>query len=162
LKEKSLEMLGFPQVREILAGYTSFAVSRELALALTPSVDVERVSHWLKQSAEARHLLTIEPDFSVGGVCDIREAVVLAARGKTLELETLVDVQRTLTAIRFLQNKVSRLADEVPLLADLSSNRALHFTLRRAFRFGFRPLSRTEASLKGKAGANIRPPGFYY
>ena len=120
LKDKSLEMLEFPRVIEILAGYTGFAVSRDMALALKPSNNFEYVERMLKQSAEARHLLSIEPDFSIGGVYDIREAAVLAARGKILELQTLVDVQRTLTGLRFLHNKLSRLADEAPLLAAIN------------------------------------------
>ena len=119
MKDKSLEMLEFPRVIEILAGYTGFAVSRDMALALKPSHSYEHVSRLLKQSAEARHLLSIEPDVSIGGVCDIREAVVMAARGKILELQTLVDIQRTLTAIRFLHNKLTRLAAEAPMLAEI-------------------------------------------
>ena len=68
MKDKSLEMLEFPRVIEILAGYTGFAVSREMALALKPSHDYAHVSRMLKQSAEARHLLSIEPDVSIGGI----------------------------------------------------------------------------------------------
>ncbi len=119
MKDKSLDMLEFPRVIEILAGYTGFAVSREMASGLKPSHDYAHVSRMLKQSAEARHLLSIEPDVSIGGVCDIREAAVMAARGKILELQTLVDVQRTLTAIRFLHNKLTRLAAEAPMLAEI-------------------------------------------
>jgi DNA mismatch repair protein MutS2 len=121
LNEKSLEMLEFPRVKEILAGCTSFAISRELALALRPSTDAELIAHWLKQSSEARHLYSIEPDISIGGIFDIREPVVLSARGKTLELESLLDIQRTLTAIRYLHNKISRLSDEAPLLGGISA-----------------------------------------
>jgi DNA mismatch repair protein MutS2 len=120
VKDKSLEMLEFPRVIEILAGYTGFAISREMALALKPFHTYERVSGLLKQSAEARHLLSIEPDISIGGVFDIREPVVLAARGKMLELQTLVDIQRTLTAIRYLHNKLGRLAAEAPILAEIN------------------------------------------
>ncbi len=120
MKDKSLEMLEFPRVIEILAGYCGFAVSRELALALKPSRDYVHVSRMLKQSAEARHLLSIEPDISIGGIFDIREAVALAARGMKLELQTLVDVQRTLSSIRFISNKLNRLSAEAPLLAEIS------------------------------------------
>ena len=120
MKDKSLEMLEFPRIIEILAGYTGFAVSRELALALRPSHSYDHVARMLKQSAEARHLLSIEPDISIGGISDVREAAVLAARGKILELQTLVDVQRTLTSIRFLHNKLTRLADEAPILAEIN------------------------------------------
>jgi DNA mismatch repair protein MutS2 len=131
VKEKSLEMLEFPRVREMVAGYTSFALSRELATALKPSTNIEQVSLWLKQSAEARHLLSIEPDLSIGGIYDIRESVVLAARGKTLELESLLDVQRTLAAMRFLHGKLGRLAEEAPLLGKINSRIVPHSKLEQ-------------------------------
>jgi DNA mismatch repair protein MutS2 len=125
MQEKSLEMLEFPRVREIIAGYTAFPVSREMAENIRPLNDSEAILALLKLSAEARHLLSIEPDISIGGIFDIREAINLAARGKTLELQAIVDIQRTLTAIRFLHNKLSRLADQAPLLAAINrKNRA--------------------------------------
>ena len=121
MKDKSLEMLEFPRVKEILAGYTSFPISKEMILDLKPSTSVEQVSHRFKQSSEARHLLSIEPDVSIGDVSDIREPVVLAARGKTLELQQMLDIQHTLTAVRYLHNKLSRLAKEAPLLSQINS-----------------------------------------
>lgn len=121
MQEHSIEMLEFPKIREILAGYTAFALSREIALTLQPSTYKERISHALQQSTEARHLLSIEPDISIGGVFDIREALTLAARGKVLETKTLLDIQSTLIAIRYLINRFNRLKDEAPLLANISS-----------------------------------------
>ena len=44
MDEKSLEILEFPQIRAILAGYTSFSVSRELALTLKPLTDYDHIS----------------------------------------------------------------------------------------------------------------------
>jgi len=46
-------MLEFPRVREILAGYTAFSISRETALALLPSTNLEYITYQLRQSAEA-------------------------------------------------------------------------------------------------------------
>jgi hypothetical protein len=42
--EKSLEILEFPEIKRILAGYTSFSVSRELVLGLQPQSDFAEVS----------------------------------------------------------------------------------------------------------------------
>ncbi|MBN1191258.1 MAG: endonuclease MutS2 [Dehalococcoidales bacterium] len=131
MNEKNLEMLEFPRVREIIAGYTSFAVSREMAQALRPSHSYEQIARWLKQSAEARRLLSLEPDLSIGGIYDIREAVMLASRGKTLELQSLVDIQKTLAATRFLHNKLGRLAAEAPLLGNINSKIVAHSQLEK-------------------------------
>jgi DNA mismatch repair protein MutS2 len=120
MKDKSLEMLEFPKVREILAGYTSFAVSHERALALKPSTNADEIDTWMKQSREARQLMINEPDFSIGGIFDIRESTTYAARGKTLDLQTLVDVQRTLASMRYLHDKIIRSAEDLPLLSKLA------------------------------------------
>jgi dsDNA-specific endonuclease/ATPase MutS2 len=41
--QTSLELLEFPKVREILASFTSFSASRELALGLAPSPNLPKV-----------------------------------------------------------------------------------------------------------------------
>ncbi|MFQ5826045.1 MAG: endonuclease MutS2, partial [Dehalococcoidia bacterium] len=105
---------------EILAGYTSFSASRQLALSLKPSSDPELVWRQLQQSSEARHLLSLEPHFSIGGVLDVREAVKMAARGKVLEPQTLVDIQSTLAAARRVRTNLGKLAKEFPSLWDIA------------------------------------------
>jgi DNA mismatch repair protein MutS2 len=122
LKDQSLEMLEFNKVRDILAGFTAFAVSREMALTVIPSASADEVRRRLKLSAEARHLLSVDRDFSMIGIYDIREAVVLASRGKVLELQTLLDVGRTLAAIRLLHTRLNGLSSEIPLLGLLNAS----------------------------------------
>jgi DNA mismatch repair protein MutS2 len=122
LYDKSLEMLEFPKIKEILAGYTSFSASRQLALSLQPSTNSALISQLLKQSAEARHLLTLEPDFSVRGALDVREAVQMAARSKVLEPQTLVEIQMTLAAARYVHNSLKKHAKELPSLWDIADH----------------------------------------
>jgi DNA mismatch repair protein MutS2 len=122
LDVKSLEMLEFPKVREIIAGYTSFPASRELALTLQPDSDYSKITLWLKQCAEARRLQALEPDIQVGEVTDVREPVVLAARGKILESQALAIIARTLTDVRLLRSKMNSVADDYPLLWQIAQN----------------------------------------
>lgn len=119
---KSLEMLEFHKVREILAGYTSFPASHELALALKPSSDYEEISRLFKQSSEARHLLAVEPDFQVGVIEDIREVAGLAARGKILEPPVLAGIAKTLSGIRHLHASLNKFATEFTYLWDIAKN----------------------------------------
>jgi DNA mismatch repair protein MutS2 len=70
MDQKSLELLEFPKIRQILAGFTSFSASREMALKLKPSSDPEVVSGLLTESRHARYLLSKIPGFSIGGVLD--------------------------------------------------------------------------------------------
>lgn len=120
MEEKDLELLEFPLIRERLAGFTSFSVSRVLALNLKPLSDFEKVNLLLRQSAEARHLLTLEPGFSIGGIIDVREAVRMASRGKVLEPRNLLEIQETLTSTRQLRDSLKTSPGEFPLLWNIA------------------------------------------
>jgi len=120
--DKSLEMLEFPKIKEILANHTSFSASRQLALNLQPSSNPATISQLLSQSAEARHLLTLEPDFSVRGAFDVRESVQLAARSKVLEPRLLLEIQTTLAAARYVRNSLKKVSKESPSLWDIADH----------------------------------------
>ena len=122
LDEKSLEMLEFHRIREIIAGFTSFPASEKLALSLPCSTDYQQISLLLGQSAEARNLLSREGEFSTGSIVDSREEVRMAARGRVLEPVVLVSIGQAMAAVRRLCSKLSQISDEFPLLWDMASN----------------------------------------
>ncbi len=118
--DRDLELLEFHKIREILAGFTSFSASRELALTLSPLSGKEEVRLRLRQSAEARRLLSLSPEINIGEVIDIREVVKLAALGKVLEPQTLLDIQKTLDSARRIRSHLMNLPNELPLLSGLA------------------------------------------
>jgi len=120
LGDRDLELLEFHKIRGILAGFTSFSASRQLALDLKPLLDEKEVCLRLRESAEARHLLSLSPDFHIGDVVDIREVVRMAARGKVLEPMSLLEIERTLGAGRQLKSHLMNLSGELPLLSGLA------------------------------------------
>ena len=109
-------MLEFPRVRERLANYTSFPAGRELALGLQPTSDVEWVKLLLRQSAEARRLLSVRPDFHIGEAYDVSEDVTRAEKGVSLDPLVLLKVLKTLAAARLVRNGLNRLCDDLPAL----------------------------------------------
>jgi DNA mismatch repair protein MutS2 len=121
LDDRDLELLEFHKIREILAGFTSFSASRQLALGLRPLSDEEKVRLLLRQSAEARRLFSLSPDIHIGEVSDIRDMGQMAARGKVLDPQALLEIQKTLTATHRLRSNVISLSDEVPLLSGLAA-----------------------------------------
>jgi DNA mismatch repair protein MutS2 len=116
MDNKSLEMLEFPRIREILAGYTSFSASRKLAAALMPQQEYEKISLLLQQTAEARRLLATDRGFSVGSVTDIRDKAKLAALEGILDPLSLLEVQQTLAALHELLRYLKSIAADCPLL----------------------------------------------
>ncbi|MFH1640001.1 MAG: endonuclease MutS2 [Chloroflexota bacterium] len=120
MDEKSLEILEFPRVREILSGFTSFSAAKELALGLQPCGDGELIARLLGEVAEARHLLSLEPGFSTGDIQDVREMVEMAAKGKVLEPSVLVSIQKTTASARHMRSNLNRRREEFPLLWDIA------------------------------------------
>jgi DNA mismatch repair protein MutS2 len=120
LGDRDLELLEFHKIQEILAGFTSFSAGRELALNLTPISDEEEVRLRLRQSAEARRLLALSPDTHIGEVADIREVVKMAALGKVLDPQSLLEIQKTLDAAHRLKNRLMNLSHELLLLSGLA------------------------------------------
>jgi len=120
--DRNLELLEFHKIREILAGFTSFSASRELAVDLAPLSNEEDVRLRLSQSAEARRLLSLSPDFHIGEVVDIREMVKMAARGKVLDPKSLLEIRKTLAAARKLKKHLMNLQEELPLLSSLAGD----------------------------------------
>ncbi|MCD6453587.1 MAG: endonuclease MutS2 [Dehalococcoidales bacterium] len=120
MDNKGQEILEFSRIQEIIAGFTSFSASHELATNLQPISDYESILLLLNQSAEARYLLAREADFSIGSITDIREAVNTAGRGKTLEPPVLVKIQQTLAATRQLRHNLSQFSTELPRLWDIA------------------------------------------
>jgi len=121
MDDKSLEMLEFPRIREILAGYTSFSASRELALALRPRQDYAAISLLLRQTAEARQLLDLDRGFSIGGVMDIREKARLAALEGMLEPAGLLEIQQTLAALHEIRRYIKGISEDFPLFWDIAN-----------------------------------------
>jgi DNA mismatch repair protein MutS2 len=122
LGDRDLELLEFHKIREILASFTSFSASRELALNLVPLLDEEKVRLRLNESGEARRLLSLSPDTDVGEVTDIRETVKMAALGKVLPPKPLLEIQKSLSAAHRLRSHLVNLSHELPLLSGLAKD----------------------------------------
>jgi DNA mismatch repair protein MutS2 len=120
--DRDLELLEFHKIREIVAGFTSFSAGRELALSLVPLSGEEEVRLRLRESAEARRWLSLSPDAQIGDVTDVRETVKMAALGKVLPPQSLLEIQRTLSAAHRLKGHLMNLPNELPLLSGLAKD----------------------------------------
>ena len=116
MDDKSLGMLDFPKIKELLAGYTGFSASREMALALTPLFDYDRVTLLLKLSSEARLLFSENKGYTIGSTLDIRDKAKLAALEGVLDPPSLMEVQQTLNALHELRRYLKSIAEECPLI----------------------------------------------
>jgi len=121
MDEKTLSTLEYFKILDRLAGYASFSASADLARATRPSSDLGEAHLWQMQTSEARRLLDINADASVGGAHDIRSQVDLAAHGGVLAPDELLSVKSTLIAARQLARTFERLGEQFPNLTTIAS-----------------------------------------
>jgi DNA mismatch repair protein MutS2 len=120
MNAKHLNTLELPKILERLARHADFSASKELALALAPSVDSPEVHERQAETREARRLLSVKPDVSIGGARDVRLLLQEATRSALLLPADLLDIRQTLIAARDLKRTLVRLGDQIPRLADIA------------------------------------------
>jgi DNA mismatch repair protein MutS2 len=118
---KTLQVLEYPKVLERLAACTSFSASNEFARALKPATRWETVVERQKTTSEARLLLSLNTEISIGGSSDIRPLSDLAARGGVLNPVELMQVKTTLEAARELRRYFEKNQVKFPLLAAIAA-----------------------------------------
>jgi DNA mismatch repair protein MutS2 len=120
MNEKTFEVLEFKKILERLATHTSFSGGRDLALALRPTPYLDEAQERQQETTEARLLIEMETNVTLGGVFDITEPVATARRGVIIEPSTLLDILTTLRRGTTLRRTLTRLRGQVPRLAQIS------------------------------------------
>ena len=116
---KSHITLELPAVLEQLADHAHFSASKALALGLEPSTELDEAILRQRETTEARHLLSLHLDLTVGGAHDVREAVAASVRGSVLEPEQFLDIKSTLVAARRLRRMFERQEEPYPVLESI-------------------------------------------
>jgi DNA mismatch repair protein MutS2 len=118
---RSLRVLEYPAILEILAGHAASSLGVERIRACQPSSDPRAVERSLQETSEARLLLDQPGGISLGGVHDIRSSVALARAGAVLEPGDLQTIASTLAAAKRLRSLLTHRSESVPLLAGVGA-----------------------------------------
>jgi DNA mismatch repair protein MutS2 len=116
MDSKDLEALELPKVLAGLAARAAFSASRDLALSLSPTADLAEARRRQAETGEARRLLELRPELSIGGARDVRPRVGAAARGAVLEPGDLLEIKDTLISARDLRRSFEKLEQTFPEL----------------------------------------------
>src|SRR5438045_2751961 len=117
----TLELLEFDKVRELLAGYATSSLGRDLARQVEPSTLVDDVRHELALTSEMVTALGLgqAPPFS--GLHDVRLLARRAAIGTMLTAEQLLQVGESLACTGAIYRYRGRIAEHLSGLIDLLS-----------------------------------------
>lgn len=137
LRERALDLLEFPKVREALASYAATPMSRERALALTPAYDAAAVAELQRETAEAALLLDDAPDLALER--DPRPILRRAAMDGALSGPELIAVADALDAARRAKTLGGAQGARAPLLRNVARNIADLRPLEREIRAKLTP-----------------------
>jgi DNA mismatch repair protein MutS2 len=126
LTHTSAEMLEFPRLREMVAGYATTAPGREWTLALEPSGDAGWASVEQQRMSEALRLLRAGSSFDFHGLVDpgdwLERARIAGAMLEVDELRALSALVGRFRAFREWQQTFSEeLREEIPSLRELTA-----------------------------------------
>jgi DNA mismatch repair protein MutS2 len=125
LAHTSAEMLEFPRLREMVAGYATTAPGREWTLALQPSGELGWASVEQQRVSEALRLLRAGPSFDFHGLIDPGDWLDRARiRGAVLEVDELRALSALVGRFRAFQEWQQAfsedLREQVPSLLELT------------------------------------------
>ena len=102
MTEKTLNILEFVKIREMLAIHCPTMGSKELALSLMPSSDIMEVRRRQEKTEDAKRLSGQKGTPSFGSIKDIRSACERAEKGAVLSQRDLLDCAEVLRTARGL------------------------------------------------------------
>lgn len=102
MNTKALSTLEFDKVLSLLADCAPTEGAREMALALRPVSDLEKVRARQQRTTDAKLLMGLKGMPSFGGIRDIRETVERAGKEAVLSLRELLDCAAVLRTARTL------------------------------------------------------------
>lgn len=119
MDEKTLKMLEWPRVVELLSERATSEAGRDRCREVTVHADLDAVSHALRLTTEARDLLRDTQSFPMGGLHDLRGPIRRLDQGSDLEGSELLAIADTLAAARRLKSFLVEHDEEYPALAEL-------------------------------------------
>jgi DNA mismatch repair protein MutS2 len=115
----TLELLEFPKVRQLLAGYAATSLGKELALQLHPLADLDRIREAQQLTTEMTELLAAGMTPPLGGLADVRMLVRRATIGSQLTAEELLQIKEVLLCTGNVYRYRMRLTERAARLVDL-------------------------------------------
>ena len=98
--EKAVSSLEFDKIIQQLIECTTVEGSREMLSGIRPSVSVENVRYMLRQTTEAKQMMSVKGMPSFGGVKDIKLSLERCDKGAPLNMAELLQIAGVLQSAR--------------------------------------------------------------
>ncbi len=117
MNKRSMRILGFSQIRDMLVRLAPSRLSKEAARALNPDTDEDTVVKSLTDTEEAVVCLEREGQIPLGGITDIRPFLEKAKREVTLSADECIAVWENAQRYGQIQDFFASKGEEYPQLS---------------------------------------------
>lgn len=121
MNQRTLRILEFDKIKDMLEGYAACSLGREKIKQLEPHNDIEIVRRRLQETTEAARLLDREGAVPFGGITDVRPAIRKASLGSILSPSELLAIGQAAYGIRRLAEFMKAKTADLPLMHELGS-----------------------------------------
>ena len=121
MEDRSLRVLEFNKIKELIKVYTQTSAAKEIIDELQPYSNVYEIRERLQETREALELLGKKGSPPFEGIYDVRDAISRAEKGADLSSVQLYRIGGLLKVSRSFKDYVARKEDEeaFPVLEDL-------------------------------------------
>lgn len=124
MNQKSLRVLEFNKIVDILKTKVSSSLGLKYIENLTPSSDYEEVKYMLEETSQAQGILLKRGSVGLNGIHDIEDKAKRAEIGASLDPGSLIKIADTLRVARNLKNTLASIEEEFnyPIIQGLSNS----------------------------------------
>ena len=116
MNERSLKVLEFDKVKELIKKYTRTSGGKEKVDSLVPYETLYEINNKLEETNEALEVLITKGNPPLEGLYDINEAIERAKKGGTLLPESLLKIGNMLRSARLMKEFFKREEEELSLI----------------------------------------------
>lgn len=119
--KKSLNILEFDKILEILSSFSRFKQSKQMCLNLNVSSDISDIQKQICLTKEAKYILDQALDLPIEYVASI-DAIIASSLNSYLNEQEIFDVAKTIKTYRLVKNFIKENSGQDSLLRDIALN----------------------------------------
>ena len=118
MKERTLRVLEFTKIRDMLTEKALTPLGAEKCQALVPSTNFQEISEWQEETEEALVVLTYVGGNPLASFTDVRPYLALCDKGATLSPKALLEIATLMRACRTARSALVTERDNTPRLKE--------------------------------------------
>lgn len=119
MNERTLHVLEFNKVIDLLMEETASSVGKEAVQKLTPQTDMEIVQRLQNETDEALHVLRLDKPVPFSQVYDITESLKRSRIGSMLDTTECLQIAQTIYTGRNVKGFIEKFEEDLPLLKEM-------------------------------------------